>query len=153
MERPQHFLTSADIKKDKCCWNLASVHQCQIEMWRQSLDEGEKKNSFHCFARQRKPQQANTLRIVSSCGECWTPKALSMRLNSKPLAKTRITSSLPLPHAFHCSEENDIYLSVDIQVITFPIISIWVCYTYIKIYDYVKWLHSFAQGNPILGSI
>ena len=46
-----------------CCQNSASVHWCQIEMWRQSL-EWRRKNSFYCFARQRRPQQASPLKTA-----------------------------------------------------------------------------------------
>ena len=51
------------------CRNSASVHRCQLEMRDKVLGEEEKKIVFYCFARQRRPQQANALKAVPFFGE------------------------------------------------------------------------------------
>ena len=51
-----------------CCWNLASVQRCQIEMWRQSFGWRRKKQHY-CFAIPKNPQQANALKTLTPLGE------------------------------------------------------------------------------------
>ena len=52
-----------------CCFlYLACVHQCLVETWRQSFG-WRRKNSFYCFAGQRRPQQANAFKSMSSTGK------------------------------------------------------------------------------------
>ena len=57
------FTVESDGEGWWCCQNLASVHWGWIEMWRQSFG-WRRKRELYCFARQRRPQQANTLKIV-----------------------------------------------------------------------------------------
>ena len=50
------------------CQNSASVHGRCTETRRQSLGSKRKENSINCFARQRRPRQAHSLKTVLSLG-------------------------------------------------------------------------------------
>lgn len=56
------------------CTSFSPACKCHVIFlfffWKKNLGGGEgKNNSFYCFARQKKSQQANALRIVPSLGE------------------------------------------------------------------------------------
>ena len=44
-----------------CCWNLASVHLCWTESWRQSFG-WRRKEQLYCFARPRKTQREHVFK-------------------------------------------------------------------------------------------